>query len=83
MSGTQHDRRGSYGFDDLGGVVADHHGTHVTVTFFYGDRTHDDDPYTELTIDGGNDNWASVRLTNANECRRLRNLLANAERRFR
>lgn len=69
-------------FDALGGPVLDHHAVHVTVTFFYGDKTIDEDPYAELVIEGSDDNWASARFTSAAEIRRLRNVLTQAERRF-
>ena len=70
-------------FELLGGPVLDHHGVHVTVTYFSGDRTYDEDQWVELTIEGSDDNWASCRLTNKAEIRRLRNVLIQAERRMR
>ncbi len=79
MSGTSTSNSGAYGFDSLGGPVTDD-GPHVTVTFFYADTDHP--AYADLTIDGGDSNFASVKLTAA-EVRRLRNVLAQAERRFR
>ena len=77
MGGTATNNSGAYGFDSLGGPVTDE-GPHVTVTFFYADK---DPANAELVIDGGEHNFASVKLTKA-ECRRLRNVLAQAERRF-
>jgi hypothetical protein len=76
MSGQ--DRLGPYGFEALGGPVTDD-GPHVTVTFWHADT--DRPAYAELSIEGGDDNFATAKLTLA-ECRRLRNVLAQAERRL-
>jgi hypothetical protein len=64
-------------FEDLGGIVpeADEVNMHVTVTVWAAAG------YASLTIDGGDSNFANARLTGG-ECRRLKNILANAERRL-
>ena len=73
----------TYGFEDLGGPVNEE-GEHVTVTYFMGTNDIILGPIpacAELTIDGGDKNTATVRLT-AKEVHRLRNVLAQAERRL-
>jgi hypothetical protein len=69
------------GFEDLGGVVAEIDNEHVTVTYFAPDDPRDIDDYAQLVIDGGDKNFAAVKL-NAEEVRRLINLLGKAHRRL-
>lgn len=71
-------------WEHLGRVITEDHNTtaDITVAYWSGDDV-TPDPYVELTIEGVADNQATVRLVTYDEVHRLKNMLANAERRLR
>ena len=68
----------AHGFEDLGGTTNDDM-TRASLTYWF--ETDDAPACVTLEIDGGDGNFATITLA-ADNCKRLRNLMAMAERRF-